>query len=69
MALTPELTKLKSQLETLGHAKRTSGQDRMLTELEAIDGTLLRKNLEESTFASVTKMTSPGGGPCACCGK
>ena len=69
MALTPQLSKLKSKLEGLGYAKRTTGQDQLLAELEAIDSTLLRKTLEESTFASVTKMTSPGDGPCSCCGK
>ena len=69
MALTPELSKLKSKLEELSFAKRTTGQDRLLAELEAIDSTLLRKSLDEATFASVTKMTSPGDGPCSCCGR
>lgn len=69
MALTPELAKLKAQLEALGYAKRKVGQDLMLAELEAIDGVLLRKNLEETTFASSTRMTSPGDGSCACCGR
>ena len=69
MALTPELDKLKDKLVTLGFKARTSGQDRMLAELEAIDRTVLRKSLDESVFASVTKMTSPGGDACACCGK
>ncbi len=69
MALTPELSKLKSQLEELGMAKRTSGQDRMLAELQAFDRSTGPEELRESTFASVTKMTSPGGGSCSCCGR
>jgi hypothetical protein len=69
MALTPELSKLKAKLEELGYAKRTTGQDQMLAELDAIDRTLLRKSLDESTFASVTRMTSPGDGRCNCCGR
>lgn len=69
MALTPELSKLKSKLEELGIAKRTSGQDRLLAELKAFDDSIGLEDLRESTFASVTKMTSPGGGPCSCCGK
>lgn len=69
MALTPELDALKKKLDTIGYAKRTSAQDRMLAELDAINNTLERKTLEESTFASVTKMTSPGDGPCSCCGR
>lgn len=69
MALTPELSKLKTKLDALGFNSRTTGQDRMLAELEAIDKTILSKSLDEAAFASVTKMTSPGEGPCACCGK
>ena len=69
MALPPELKKLKTQLDELGFAKRTSAQDRLVAELDAIDRTLLQKTLEESTFSSVEKMTSPGGGACSCCGK
>jgi len=53
MALTPELGALKRKLDAIGLAKRT----------------LAQKTLQESTFASVTKMTSPGDGPCSCCGR
>ena len=69
MALTPELAKLKGKLEELGYAKRKGGQDRLLAELEALDQVVLRKTLEESIHSSVTKMTSPGDGACACCGR
>jgi len=69
MALTPELSAFKKKLDTIGLAKRTVAQDRMLAELNAINNTLEQKTLEEATFASVTKMTSPGDGPCSCCGR
>lgn len=69
MSLTPELENLRSKLVTLGIAKRTLAQDRLLAELEAINRVDLRKSLGESTFASVTRMTSPGGDACSCCGK
>lgn len=69
MALTPELGKLKTKLDALGYSARTAGQDRLLAELEALDRTILRKSLDEGALASVTRMTSPGEGPCACCGK
>jgi hypothetical protein len=69
MALTPELSKLKDMLEGKGYSGRTIPQDRLLAELIAVDATLLNKTLNDSTFGSVTKMTSPGDGRCACCGR
>lgn len=69
MALTPELEKLQTKLNKLGYGGRTSGQDRLLAELEALDKTILRKSLDEGVLASVTRMTSPGDGLCTCCGK
>lgn len=69
MALTPELDALKKKLDAIGYAKRTAGQDRMLAELDAINNTIGLETLRESTFSSVTKMTSPGDGPCTCCGR
>lgn len=69
MALTPELEKLKNSLEATGYAKRTLVQDRLLSELEAIDRLVLRQSIEKSSFAQATKMTSPGGDTCSCCGR
>jgi hypothetical protein len=69
MALTPELQKLQKKLNDLGTSRRTSGQDKLLAELNAFDQTILRKSLDEGVLGSVTKMTSPGDGPCSCCGK
>jgi hypothetical protein len=69
MALTPELEALKTKLVDIGLAKRTSAQDRLLAELRAIDKMIRPETLEEAAFASVTKMTSPGGGSCHCCGR
>jgi hypothetical protein len=69
MALTPQLEALKKKLVDIGLAKRTTAQDRLLEELNALDKTLRTETLEEAAFASVTKMTSPGGGSCSCCGR
>lgn len=66
MALPPELSELRSRLIARGLASRTSAQDRMLEELEALNGIVVQKSIEESALAS-TRMTSPGGG-CPCCG-
>jgi hypothetical protein len=69
MALTPELGKLKSKLEALSF-RRTSAQDRLLIELQAIDDSIMQKSIEEGyAFNKVQRMTSPGDGACACCGR
>lgn len=67
MALTPELKTLKDNLQAKTAQSRTPGQQRLLDELLAIDTIVLRKSIEEATFSSDTRMTSPGGG-CPCCG-
>lgn len=69
MALTPELQKLKANLETLGVVKRTLAQDRLLAELRAVDIELRKSMTESFSESHATRMTSPGGGACACCGK
>ena len=68
MALPPNLRALRDRLNAIGIANRTTYQDNVLKELNKLDGVLLQKSIEESTFAD-TRMTSPGGGACPCCGR
>lgn len=68
MALPPTLKAFRDRLDAIGIVKRTTYQDSLLKELNKIDGMILQKSIEESTFAD-TRMTSPGGGTCPCCGR
>ena len=68
MALPPNLKAFRDRLETIGLAKRTTNQDGLLAELKKLDQVTLQKTIEESTFAD-TRMTSPGGSGCPCCGR
>jgi hypothetical protein len=68
MALPPTLKAFRDRLDSIGFEKRTSYQDSLLKELQKLDSLILQKSIEESTFAD-TRMTSPGGGGCPCCGR
>jgi hypothetical protein len=67
MALPPIVAELKEKLEKTGYAKRTSHQDKLLEELEKLDGITLQKGIEESANFS-TRMTGTGS-TCPCCGR
>jgi hypothetical protein len=68
MALPPTLKAFRDRLDQIGLAKRTVYQDHLLEELNALDGLVLKESVEKSTFSD-TRMTSPGGGGCPCCGR
>lgn len=69
MALPPEMQALKQKLNAISDRQRTESQNKLLLELEFVDRHLLQKSITESIHASETRMTSPGGGSCACCGR
>jgi hypothetical protein len=69
MALTPELKALRTKLERTPAYLQTTDQRQLLDELVALDSVVAQKSIEESTFSSQTRMTSPGGDACPCCGR
>jgi hypothetical protein len=69
MALPPTLKEFRDQLRTMGTSKRTYYQDKLLEELDKLDGAVIKKVIDEASFASATRMTSPGGDGCPCCGR
>jgi hypothetical protein len=62
------LKAFRERLEYIGISRRTAYQDSLLAELKKMDQVTLQKSIEESTFAD-TRMTSPGGNGCPCCGR
>ena len=68
MALPPTLKAFRDKLDTIGFSKRTTYQDSLLAELDKLDGITLKEDMAKASF-SETRMTSPGGGGCPCCGR
>lgn len=69
MALPTTLRAFRDRLDAVGYSARTVYQDKLLEELNRLDGMIMQKSIEESTFASQTRMTSPDSGSCPCCGR
>lgn len=67
--LPPALTQLKRSLEQKGSTIRSSGEDRLLEELETIDkDPEVKKSLDRAAFKK-TQITSGPGNGCPCCGR
>jgi hypothetical protein len=73
--LPPRLKQLKEALVTKGYQSRSTGEDELLEELEALDGSKKTSEaISESVKANEIQKHSAGvfGGPsgrCPCCGR
>ena len=71
--LPPNLAELKAVLTSKGFAKRSSGEDRILEELDLLDQSPeVRKILNEALANEKIRASSVFSGPsgsCPCCGK
>jgi hypothetical protein len=67
--LPPALAQLKKALEQKGHARRTTGEDQLLEELDTLDrDPEFKKSLDPRKFHE-TRSTSGPSNACPCCGR
>jgi hypothetical protein len=76
--LPPNLQEIKNKLETKGYASRTSGEDGLLAELDALSKFLdsagysadvaVKKSLDENIKRAFATTSGPSG-TCRCCGQ
>ncbi len=63
--LPPALRQLKRTLEAKGYNQRTTGEDQVLAELEALDR--VTKSTDIGEFSE--RITAGPSGSCPCCGR
>lgn len=68
--LPPNLSKLKEALIKKGYPKRTRGEDAVLLELEALDGSKeVSESIAKGQLRTFSAVFDGPAGTCPCCGR
>lgn len=73
--LPKKLAEVKAKLLSKSYSQRTTDEDQLLAELEALDkalepsGDAVRKVASESITFADSRMTTAPSGRCSCCGR